>query len=127
MLPARVLDLQQEDRQMVAMIAVFVVAFVVGTFCSRLSVAGKADGSMTRGPVSSVVGYLANLATVVLLIWGFSVLAWYWTIGCLVVGGGAAQLAIPQMTWQRWSAIAPVLEVLVILATVALLVWHWPF
>lgn len=112
---------------MIAMTVLFVVVFLLGTFCSRLSVAGVADGSFSRGPASTVISYLANLATVALLVWGFSVLKWYWPLGCMIVGGGAAQVAIPQMTWSRWPTITPVLDLIVIAGAVILFAWHWPF
>lgn len=110
---------------MIAVTVVYVLVFVVATFASRVAVAGLAEGTLSRGPVAAGLGYLANLATVVLLVWGFSVLKWYVPLGCLIVGGGVAQAALPVIPWARWQAIAPVVDGVVVAGAILLLVWQW--
>lgn len=110
---------------MIAVTVVYVLVFVVATFASRVAVAGLADGTLSRGPLAAVLGYIANLATVVLLVWGFSVLKWYVPLGCMIVGGGAAQAALTGMPWARWQGVAPFLDGFVIAGTIVLLVWQW--
>jgi hypothetical protein len=109
------------------MIAVFIVAMLLGVLTARVSTIGARGGIEPTRRSTAFIAFIAMLATFAIIVWGFASLSWYWPVGTFLVVSVLAGFAISRENWSFWYQVNLFLQLAVILIATYLWCWHWPF
>jgi hypothetical protein len=96
-------------------IAIFFICIVIALIDARSFAVSMRGPYAVEYPLGrTVVGFVSLLATLGLLVWGFTHLPWYWPVAALVLGVIAQALVVTRSSLGPLLGMAIVLQLVVI-------------